>query len=100
MIDFSRSIELPRSRAEVWEALWDLHAIEQCIPGCEEAQEVEPRQRYRATIRDRVGPYRVEIPLDVLVDPLEQGTRLAVRASGRDSVLSSAREGLDDRRAG
>jgi len=89
MIDLVRVIELPVAPAEVWSVFWDVQQMARCIPGCQDAQEVEPQQRYRATVRDRVGPYQVEIPIDVTVDALEPGTRLAVKASGRDAVLAS-----------
>jgi len=89
MIDLARVVELPVATSEVWGTFWDLQRMAQCIPGCEDAQEVEPRQRYRVTIKDRVGPYQVEIPIDVTVDTLEPGTRLALKASGRDTVLAS-----------
>jgi carbon monoxide dehydrogenase subunit G len=89
MIDFVRVIELPLAPAEVWSALWDVQKMERCLPGCQDAQEVEPRQRYRATVRERVGPYTVEMPLEVGVDSLQTDVRLAVKAWGRDAVLSS-----------
>ncbi|HXJ85114.1 MAG TPA: SRPBCC domain-containing protein [Candidatus Methylomirabilis sp.] len=90
MIDFSRAIELPCPPAKVWDVLGNLHTIESCLPGFEHTQEVEPRRRYRVRIRDRIGSYHVDIPLDVVVDSLETGARLAVKASGRDKVLASA----------
>jgi uncharacterized protein len=89
MIDFARVIELPLAPPEVWNALWDVSKLEPCIPGCQDAQEVEPRRRYRAMVRERVGPYTVEIPVEVVVDSLEAEVRLAVKAAGRDPVLSS-----------
>ena len=89
MIDFARVIAVPLAPSEVWSALWDVPKLERCIPGCQDAQEVEPRRRYRTTVRERVGPYAVEIPFEVVVDELETGVRLAVKASGRDPVLSS-----------
>jgi carbon monoxide dehydrogenase subunit G len=89
MIDLARVIELPVAASEVWNVFWDVQRIAGCIPGCQDAQEVEPQRRYRATVRDRVGPYQIEIPIDVTVDALEPGTRLALKASGRDAVLAS-----------
>ncbi len=89
MIDLARVIELPVAASEVWSAFWDVQKIAGCIPGCQDAQEVEPQHRYRATVRDRVGPYQVEVPIDVTVDALEPGTRLTLKASGRDAVLAS-----------
>jgi len=90
MIDFARVIELPLAPGAIWSGLWDIRGLARCIPGCQDTQEVEPRRRYRATVRERIGPYGVEIPIEVIVDSLEEGVRLAVKASGRDSVLSSA----------
>jgi carbon monoxide dehydrogenase subunit G len=89
MVDFARVIELPLAPPGVWSALWDTAKIERCIPGCQDAREVEARRQYRATIHDRVGPYTVEMPIEVAVDELEPGVRLALKATGRDSVLAS-----------
>jgi uncharacterized protein len=89
VIDLARVIELPVAPADAWRALWDVEKLARCVPGCEDVQEVEPPRRYRATVRQRVGPFHVELPLEVVVDSLEDGTRLAVKATGRDTVLSS-----------
>jgi carbon monoxide dehydrogenase subunit G len=88
LIDLSRVIELPGAPAEVWEALWDVPALARCIPGCGDVETLEAGRRYRATIRDRVGPFKVAVPLEILVDPTPP-TRLEVKASGRDSALGS-----------
>lgn len=89
MISLNRVIDLPGSREKTWALLWDIRALAGCLPGCEEISEIEPRRRYRATIRDRVGPFRVSIPLDVAVESVVDGERLTLGASGRDSALGS-----------
>jgi carbon monoxide dehydrogenase subunit G len=89
VIDLARTIELPTAPAEAWTALWDVPAVARCLPGCETVEEVEPRRRYRATVRDRVGPFSVSIPLDVAVDAVEAERHLRVTAAGRDSILGS-----------
>jgi carbon monoxide dehydrogenase subunit G len=72
----------------VWERLWDIRALAGCIPGCGDVEAIEERRRYRATIRDRVGPFRIAIPLEILVEA-SPPERLVVTASGRDSTLGS-----------
>lgn len=89
MISLDRTIALPAAPGEVWEALWDVPALARCIPGCEEVTEVEPGRRYRALVKDRVGPFSIAVPLDVTVEPVAEERRLTVAASGRDSVLGS-----------
>jgi carbon monoxide dehydrogenase subunit G len=94
LIPLHRVIDLAAAPALVWRRLWDVPALARCIPGCEGVETVEPERRYRATIRDRVGPFRIAIPLDVRVEraapPGAHGEgRLDVSAAGRDSVVGS-----------
>lgn len=89
MITLARTIDLPRSPDDAWAALWDVPAVARCLPGCQAVEEVEPRRRYRATVKDRVGPFAVTIPLDVGVDASDAERALHVQATGRDSVLGS-----------
>lgn len=88
MIELRRVIELGVEPAAVWEQLWDVPALAACIPGCDAVETVEAQRRYRATIRDKVGPFRIAIPLEVAVEPTPP-TRLALTATGRDTVLGS-----------
>src|SRR5262245_3959696 len=88
MTELRRVIELPAAPAVVWEHLWDISALASCIPGCDGVEPVEERKRYRATIRDRVGPFRIVIPLDVRIEGTAPD-RLSLVASGRDAALGS-----------
>ncbi len=89
MIEIERAIDLPVAPNVAWRALWDVPALAGCIPGCESVEEIAPRQRYRATVRDRVGPFKVTIPLDVTVGTIVEPERLTVTAAGRDATLGS-----------
>jgi carbon monoxide dehydrogenase subunit G len=88
VISLARAIALPVSPDAVWARLWDVQALAGCIPGCDAVETVEDHRRYRAVIRDRVGPFSVAIPLDVAVQA-QPPSRLEVRATGRDTVLGS-----------
>jgi len=86
--ELHRVIELTAPPAVVWRRLWDVPALAGCIPGCGEVEAIEERRRYRATIRDRVGPFRIAVPLEILVET-SAPERLAISASGRDAALGS-----------
>jgi carbon monoxide dehydrogenase subunit G len=88
LTELHRVIELTAAPAAVWERLWDIHALARCIPGCGDVEAIEERRRYRATISDRVGPFRIAVPLEILVEAAPP-ERLAISASGRDATLGS-----------
>ena len=89
MIQLARTIDLPLAADAAWTALWDVSEVARCLPGCEAVEELEPRRRYRTTVKDRVGPFSVTIPLDVTVEPADAERRLRIHAAGRDSILGS-----------
>jgi hypothetical protein len=86
--ELRRVIDLPAAPGAVWERLWDIRALAGCIPGCGDVEAIEERRRYRATIRDKVGPIRIAIPLEILVEA-SPPERLVISASGRDGTLGS-----------
>jgi uncharacterized protein len=88
LTELRQVIELPAPPGAVWNQLWDIHAVAGCIPGCGEVETAEEGRRYRAIICDRVGPFRIAIPLEIRVEATPP-ERLVVSASGRDSTLGS-----------
>jgi uncharacterized protein len=84
----AREVTLAAPTAEVWQALWDVPRMVACVPGCEEAREVEPRRRYQARMSQRVGPIAMSVPLDIQVTEEAPG-RLVLHARGRDSRLAA-----------
>ena len=88
MIDLRRRIDLAVPPRAVWERLWDIDALARCIPGCGDVESIEEHRHYRATIRERVGPFRIAIPLEIRVEAIPP-ERLTVAASGRDTALGS-----------
>jgi len=88
VIELRRVIDVAAQPEVVWRRLWDVPALARCIPGCEGVETVEAERRYRATIRDRVGPFRIAIPLDVRVESTPPA-QLSLTAAGRDSALGS-----------
>jgi carbon monoxide dehydrogenase subunit G len=84
----AREVALAAAPERVWQALWDVPRMVACVPGCEEAREVEPRRRYAARMSQRVGPIALSVPLDIRVTEEAPG-RLALEARGRDRLLAA-----------
>jgi carbon monoxide dehydrogenase subunit G len=88
-MQFERQVQVEASRQEIWGLLWDVPRVVNCVPGCETAEEIEPYQRYRAIVREKVGPFKVRIPLDIDILEHTAPQRLVANASGREGNVQS-----------
>lgn len=88
-MEFDHDITVSASPEYVWAFLWDIERMARCIPGCQSARTVIAGQRYEALIVERVGPFKVQIPLDIEVTEAWPPVRLRARASGRDAGMGS-----------
>lgn len=89
-MELSSEVRLPGSPAEVWQVLTDVRRVAGCVPGCESVEEEAPLERYRAVMKQRVGPFRLEVPLEIQVQEAREPQRLRARATGRDRATGTA----------
>jgi carbon monoxide dehydrogenase subunit G len=85
----SRDLDVAVPPDKLWDTLWDVSRMVTCLPGCTEAQEVEPHRRYTVKMTQRMGPITLSVPLDVTVFRVVPPTSLALDAKGRDPVLGA-----------
>ena len=88
-MQFERQVQVEASRQEIWGLLWNVPRVVHCVPGCESAEEIEPYQRYRAVVHEKVGPFKIRIPLDIEILEHTAPQRLMVKASGREGKVQS-----------
>ncbi len=86
---FEREIEIQKSREKVWQFLWDVDRFIACVPGCKEASTVEPGKLYKAMMVEKVGPFRVEFPMQIEVIQSEEMSYIKARALGSDNRVGS-----------
>jgi uncharacterized protein len=86
---FAKQVTVAAPRQVVWDLLWDIARLALCVPGCQSAEMIDPYARYRATIQEKVGPFRLTVPLDIDIVEHNAPQRLIARASGRDRLLQS-----------
>jgi carbon monoxide dehydrogenase subunit G len=89
-MELSSELRLPVPPERVWRVLTDVRRVAACVPGCESVVEEVPLQRYRAVMKQRVGPFRLEVPLEIQVTEAREPERLRARATGRDRATGTA----------
>jgi carbon monoxide dehydrogenase subunit G len=85
----TREVAIAVPAQALWDLLWDVRRIVECLPGCVDAREVEAHQRYAAKMQQKVGPISLSLPLDVKVVEADAPRRLALDARGRDPVVGA-----------
>ncbi len=85
----TREVMIAAPATALWELLWDVRRIVECLPGCVEAREIEPHERYSARMEQKVGPIRLSVPLDVKVVEAAAPCRLTLDAKGRDPMIGA-----------
>lgn len=82
-MELQGSVTIPATPEQVWQALNDPEVLRQCIPGCEEVQQISPDEMH-ARVLLRMGPVRARFAGKVKmadVRPL-QGYTLVFEGSG------------------
>src|SRR5581483_2700847 len=86
-VHFSQHITAPVPVAVAWDFVWQAENMARCLPGCTGVEVLVPGSRYRAHLEDRIGPYRVEIPLDVAVMETQPLKLVRLLATGNDQRI-------------
>ena len=76
-------VTLPASLQQVWQALNDPEILRQCIPGCEEVQQISPEEMH-ARVLLRMGPVRARFTGKVKMSDIKpfEGYTLNFEGSG------------------
>jgi uncharacterized protein len=73
-----------------WAFLWDLERVIRCLPGCRDVRTIVPHERYAAVVAQRIGPFSLEVPMEIQVLEADAPRRLKAQALGRDPQTGSS----------
>lgn len=89
-VRFESELMLPGTPGAIWRLLLDVPRVAACVPGCEAVEEETPRERYRALVKQRLGPFRLEAPLAIHLAEAREPERLRAVVSGRDRLTGTS----------
>jgi carbon monoxide dehydrogenase subunit G len=88
-MEFKMSMVVPATPAELWSTLLDVPRISSCIPGCDNVEEIERLATYKATVKQKIGPFKIEVPADIVVESITEPSHVRTRATGRDKFTGT-----------
>lgn len=95
-MNFHMDLALPAPRETIWPIFFDVARIARLIPGCEQVEEIEPLVLYSAVMKQKIGPFRLEVPTEVKVEELLAPERVRSHARGRDKFTGTTLDVLLD----
>jgi hypothetical protein len=88
-MDFNLSTELPRPPGAIWPVLLDVGRIAACIPGCEQVEELSALAHYKAVMKQKLGPFKLDVPAEIFVDEVSPQRCVRAHAKGRDKLTGT-----------
>ena len=88
-MEFNMSMVVPATPEDLWKTLIDVPSISSCIPGCENVEEIARLESYKATVKQKIGPFKVEVPAEILVESVTEPSHVRTRATGRDKFTGT-----------
>lgn len=103
-MDFRIDAVLPASAAQLWAIFFDVQRVATLIPGCENVVEVEPLRRFSAVMKQKIGPFRLEVPTRIEIESHVPQRQVVLVAAGSDKFTGTTidvrmKVDLDEQRA-
>lgn len=85
LLDVSRTTEVAVPPVAAWALVHDVQRLAGCLPNVSDLHEIEPERRYKATVSDRLGPFRLSVPVEIELRAVEEPRRIVAGLTGADS---------------
>jgi carbon monoxide dehydrogenase subunit G len=87
--EFHETIQLAAAPDAVWAIVSDIPTVLSWISIVEGVETVEPDERFRVVLADKLGPFKLRADVDVVVGEREVGTSIRARGDGEDRQIGS-----------
>lgn len=88
-MNFRIDVDLPAAAETIWLVFFDVRRVALLIPGCENVVETSPLASYSAIMKQKIGPFRIDVPTQIVVEEREEPRRVKVHAVGRDRITGT-----------
>ncbi|OZI24426.1 hypothetical protein CAL18_02210 [Bordetella genomosp. 7] len=88
-MDFRIDALLPATAAQLWAIFFDVKRVAALIPGCDNVVEVENLKEFSAVMRQKIGPFKLEVPTAIHIDSYDPQRQVSLKAAGCDKATGT-----------
>ncbi|RYF37119.1 MAG: hypothetical protein EOO21_00205, partial [Comamonadaceae bacterium] len=88
-MDFRIDATLPATSAQLWAIFFDVQRVATLIPGCENVVEVTPLSEFSAVMKQKIGPFKLEVPTRIVVESQTPERQVVLVAKGADKYTGT-----------
>lgn len=88
-MEFRIDAVLPATSAQLWAIFFDVQRVAALIPGCENVAEVEPLKEFSAVMKQKIGPFKLEVPTRIMVESHTIERQVVLVAAGSDKLTGT-----------
>src|SRR5947207_6725740 len=85
LVNFSQKLTVDAKQQDAWNLLRDAKRLANLIPGIESITEADPLGKFVARVMERVGPFRLNLNLEVRIVNATEPSLLQAELTGADS---------------
>ncbi|HSV84432.1 MAG TPA: SRPBCC domain-containing protein [Ramlibacter sp.] len=88
-MEFRIDAVLPASAAQLWAIFFDVQRVATLIPGCENVSEAEPFKEFSAVMKQKIGPFKLEVPTRITIESHTVQRQVVLVAAGSDKFTGT-----------
>jgi carbon monoxide dehydrogenase subunit G len=84
LLELSRVSDVAAIPQVAWSFICDVARLTACIPNVSNVETIEADRRYTALVTDKLGPFKLSVPVDIQLEDIEEPRRITASLTGND----------------
>ncbi|MCC6176990.1 MAG: hypothetical protein IT305_16895 [Chloroflexi bacterium] len=85
LLELSRVVDVGAAPPAAFAFIRDVPRLTGCVPNVADLRALDADRRYAATVSDKLGPFRLSVPIEIDVRDVEDGRRIVAGLTGADN---------------
>lgn len=85
LLEIAKTVNVGSPLAEAWPFVRDVESLSQCLPNVTDVKELEADRRYSAVVAEKLGPFKLQVPVEISLSDIQEQSGITAQLAGNDS---------------